>query len=75
MQDLTGWTRQYVRWLEVIRKLEDAYDKTLSAPLREAEFKVIVEAAYGHALEIRAALVSSDSVGSLLSSYPFPIVL
>ena len=59
VQDANGWTVQYLNWLAVIRDLEDCHDKSMSAPLREAEFKGILEAAYGHMLEIRLALASS----------------
>lgn len=56
VQDVLAWTCQYLRWLNAIRKLEEAL-YYIHSPLRMSDMRQVLEACYLRCLDIRQTLV------------------
>lgn len=56
MQELSEWACIYIKYLQIFRKLEAAYDQTLQ-PQKRQDMRKALEACMGRMLEIRHWLV------------------
>lgn len=57
LQELSEWACIYIRYLQIFRKLEMAYDQMLQ-PQKRQDMKKALEACMGRMLEIRHWMVS-----------------
>jgi hypothetical protein len=56
LQELSEWACIYIRYLQIFRKLETAYDQMLQ-PQKRQDMKKALEACMGRMLEIRHWMV------------------
>jgi hypothetical protein len=56
LQELSEWSCIYIRYLQIFRKLETAYDQMLQ-PQKRQDMKTALEACMGRMLEIRHWMV------------------
>lgn len=58
LQELSEWACIYIKYLQIFRKLETAYDQMLQ-PQKRQDMKKTLEACMGRMLEIRHWMVSA----------------
>jgi hypothetical protein len=63
MQELSDWACIYIKYLQIFRKLESAYDQMLH-PQKRQDIKRALEACMGRFLEIRHWMVRGIPVTS-----------
>jgi hypothetical protein len=67
VQELSEWACIYIKYLQIFRKLEAAYDQMLQ-PQKRQDMRKALEACMGRMLEIWHWLVRVDAVNSNSSS-------
>lgn len=60
LQELSEWACIYIRYLQIFRQLETAYDQMLQ-PQKRQDMKKALEACMGRMLEIRHWMVRVDT--------------
>jgi hypothetical protein len=63
-QDLSEWACIYIKYIQILRKLEMAYDQIVH-PQKRIDMKKAVEACIGRILEIRQVMVRALPCGTL----------